>query len=123
MKDTHFLYSIATLAIGSIIAIFVSYTTGSLPKPTPRGAAPSTVTTPAAKKCGCCAEITPQELKARRQQNEALRKKWQAYIKATELLKKYGLQEGLRRIKQSNPEIAAQLENFTQKNSVDPPEH
>ena len=32
MKDTHFLYSAAILAIGSILAIFASYATDRLPR-------------------------------------------------------------------------------------------
>ena len=35
MKDTHFLCSIATIALGSIITIFVSYATNTLPTATP----------------------------------------------------------------------------------------
>lgn len=112
MKDTHFLYSIATLALGSIIAIFASYATDTLPMHTPRTPSVVIATTPVAKNCSCCKKITAQELKAFRQHNEALRKQRQAYTKATELLKQHGIKEGMRRIKQSNPEIASQLERF-----------
>ena len=35
MKQTHFLYSIATIVLGSIIAIFVSYATNTFPTATP----------------------------------------------------------------------------------------
>ena len=118
MKDTHFLYSIATLAIGSILVIFVSYATDSLPIATSRHST-AAIATPAAKKnCGCCAKMSPQELKTLQQRNEELRKQRTAYKKATELLKQHGLEEGLRRIKQSDPEIAAQLEHFTKKYTV-----
>lgn len=116
MKDTHFLYSIATLAIGSIFAIFVSYAAGTLPTMTPQETSPTIATTPAMKSCGCCVK-TPQELKARLQRNEALRKQWRTYRKAAELIKQYGLTEGPRRIKEFAPEVAAQFENFPQKNA------
>ena len=120
MKDTHFLYSIATLAIGSILAIFVSLATGTLPKSTPREARETSAVpkTPGKKGCDCCSEMTPQELAAFRQRNEAVREQRAAYQKATELLKQYGLDEGLRRIKQFAPEIAEQLEDFTEKYTV-----
>ena len=112
MKETHFLYSIATLAVGSILVIFASYATDTLPKQTQRKPSPVIATTPVAKNCGCCREITAQELKAFRQRNEALRKQRQAYAKATELLKQHGIKEGLSRIKQSHPEIASEFERF-----------
>lgn len=115
MKDTHFLYSIATLAIGSIIAIFVSYATDTLPTHTPRNLTATVATTPAAKNCSCCAKMTPQELRAFQQRNEEFRKHRQAYKKATELLKQHGLEEGLRRIRQFDPKIASQLEHFITK--------
>ena len=120
MKDTHFLYSIATLALGSILAIFASYATDTLPMHTPRVPSPVIATTPVGKNCGCCQKITAQELKAFRQRNEALRKHRQAYAKATELLKQHGIKEGLRRIKQSHPEIASELEGFiTEANALE----
>lgn len=112
MKDTHFLYSIATLAFGSIFAIFASYATDTLPRHTPRTPTPVIAATLVAKDCGCCSKITAQDLKTFRQRNEALRKQRQAYAKATELLKQHGIKEGLRRIKQSHPEIASQFERF-----------
>ena len=118
MKDTHFLYSIATLAIGSILAIFVCLATGSLPTSTPREASDAIATTPAKKDCDCCSEITSEDLAASRERLASLRKQRQAYAKATELVKQYGLEEGLRRIKQSHPEIAEQLEKFTEKYTV-----
>ena len=118
MKDTHFLYSIATLAVGSILAIFASYATDTLPKQTPRTLSPAIATTPIKKDCDCCRQMTPQELAASREQLAALRKQWQAYAKANELLKQHGIKEGLRRIKQSHPEIAEHLEHFTYKYTV-----
>ena len=118
MKDTHFLYSIATLAVGSILAIFISFATGTLPTATPREASAVRATTPTKKDCDCCAEMTPEELVASREQLAALREQRAAYQKATELIKQHGLEEGLRRIKQSHPEIAEQLEHFTEKYTV-----
>ena len=120
MKETHFLFSIATLAVGSILAVFASYATDTLPKHTPREFSPVIATPPVAKNCGCCQKITAQELKAFRESSEALRKRRQAYTKATELLKQHGIKEGLRRIKQSHPEIASELERFiTEANALE----
>lgn len=120
MKDTHFLYSIATLALGSIIAIFASYATDTLPMHTQHTPSLMITTAPVAKNCSCCKKITAQELKAFRQRNETLRKQRQAYAKATELLKQHGIKEGLRRIKQSHPEIASQFERFiTEANALE----
>ena len=121
MKDTHFLYSLATLAIGSILAIFVSLATGTLPKSTPREVrvAPAAFSTPPINKgCDCCGEMTPEELAASRERIASLKKQRLAYQKATELLKQYGLEEGLRRIKAFAPEIAEHLEYFTEKDTV-----
>ena len=104
MKDTHFLYSIATLAIGSIIAIFVSYATNTLPTHTPRNSTAAIATT--------------QELRAFKQRNEKTPKQRQAYQKAAELITQYGREEGLRRLKQIAPEVASQIEHFTEKYSI-----
>lgn len=117
MKDTHFLYSIATLAIGSLLAIFVSLATGTLPTSTPREASAS-LSTPAPKDCACCGEMTAEELAASRESLASLKKQRLAYQKASELLKQYGLEEGLRRLKASHPEVAEYLEEFTEKYSV-----
>ena len=120
MKDTHFLYSIATLALGSIIAIFASYATDTLPMHTPRTPSLMIATTPVVKTCSCCQKITAQESKSFRQRNEALRKQRQAYTKATELLEQHDIKDEMRRIKQSNPEITSQLESFiTEANALE----
>ncbi len=112
MKDIHFLYCIVILAVGSILFIFVSYATDNLPKQTPRNASDSAITlTPKTKNCGCCAKLTPQE-------HKVLRKKLQTYKKSAELLKEYGLKEGLRRIKAYDPNVSAQLEHFLSKSSA-----
>ena len=79
MKGTHFLYSIATLAVGSLLAIFASYATDTLPMHTPRTPPRVIAATPVAKDCGCCSKITAQDLKTFRQRNEALRNQRQAY--------------------------------------------
>ena len=121
MKDTYFLYSVATLAIGSILAIFVSLATGTLPKSTPRDGrvAPAVLlTTPAKKDCDCCNEMTAEELAASRERIASLKQQRLAYQKATELIKQYGLEEGLRRLKKSHPEIAEHLEYFTEKDTI-----
>ena len=111
MKDTHFLYSIATLGLGSIIAIFVGYVTNTLPMHTQGYAAPPVVRTPVKKECSCCTQITSQE-------KQEFRKQRKRYKHATTLLKQYGLEEGLLRIKQSDAAVAAELERFTKKGSV-----
>ncbi|MYH83653.1 hypothetical protein F4141_23475 [Candidatus Poribacteria bacterium] len=67
----HFLYSIATLAIGSILAIFVGLATGFLPTSIPRKASVIRATPPQ-KDCDCCRQMTPQELAASREQLAAL---------------------------------------------------
>lgn len=121
MKDTYFFYSVATLAIGSILVIFVSLAIGTLPTSTPRevrAADAARATTRPQKDCDCCRQMTPQELETSREQLAALRNQRAAYQKATELLKQYGLEKGLRRIKQSHPKIAEQLEDFTEKYTV-----
>ena len=118
MKDTHFLYSIATLAIGSIIAIFVSYATDTLPMHTPRNLTAAITTTPATKNCACCTKMTPQESRTFKQRNEKIRKQRQAYQKAAELITQYGREEGLHRLKQIAPEVASQIEHFTEKYSI-----
>ena len=119
MKDTRFLYSIATLALGSIIAIFASYATNTLPTSTPRHSSSVVIAaTPAKKNCGCCPQMIPQELKTFRERNEKLRKQRQTYQKVAKLIIQYGREEGLRRLKQSDPEIAAQLEHVINKYSI-----
>ena len=121
MKDTYFLYSIATLAIGSILAIFVSLATGTLPKLTPRDGrvAPAVfLTTPAKKDCDCCNEMTAEEVAASRERIASLKKQRLAYQRASELIQQYGLKEGLRRVKEFAPEIAEHLEHFTEKDTV-----
>ncbi len=125
MKDMHFLYSIATLAIGSILAIFVSLATGTLPTSTPRDARDASAvraTTPATptvkKDCDCCGEMTPEELAASRERLASLEKQRLAYQNASQLIQQYGSEEGLRRLKASHPEVAEQLEHFIEKYRV-----
>lgn len=112
MKDTDLLYSAATLAIGSILAIFICYATGTLPQGTPTERGPVTVKTPREKNCGCCAKMTPEKLAERREENRLLRKRRQRYENATKLFEQYGIEEGLLRLKQVDPETAATLETF-----------
>ena len=118
MKDTHFLYSIATLAIGSILAIFVSLVTGTLPTSTPREASGNFATTQAKKNCQCCTGMTEAEKKAHRERAEKLQKQRQAYQKAVKLILKHGRPEALRHLKHSDPEIAEELEHFTVKDAA-----
>ena len=68
MKDTHFLYSVATLAIGSILAIFVGLATGSLPTSIPREASAVIATTSITKDCNCCSDMSAEDLAASREQ-------------------------------------------------------
>ena len=116
MKDTHFLYSIATLAIGSILAIFVGLATGTLPTATPRNASAAL----AKKDCSCCTEMTAAEKKAYRERAEKLHKQRAAYQNAVKLIRQHGRTEALRRLKHSDPEIAEQLEHFTAKDAATP---
>lgn len=121
MKDTRFLYSIATLAIGSILAIFVGFATGTLPKSAHQDmrVAPATfATTPAKKDCDCCSKMTPEALATFRKRSEALQEQRVTYQKAAKLITQYGREEGLRRLRQSHPEIAEHLEHFTDKDTV-----
>lgn len=57
MKDTHFLYIIAVLAVVGITTVFIAYATDTLPKHTPKtiSSSPPKLTTDT-KKCGCCSE-------------------------------------------------------------------
>ncbi|MDE0635240.1 MAG: hypothetical protein OXI43_05220 [Candidatus Poribacteria bacterium] len=41
------------------------------------------------------------------------------YTQATDTLTQYGVEEGLRKLKQSDPEIAAQFERFLLKHPAD----
>ena len=60
MKDIHFLYIIAVLAIIGISATFIGYATDGLPVYTPRQIGTTTSvnadSTNAEKGCGCCKE-------------------------------------------------------------------
>ena len=120
MKDTHFLYSIAPLAIGSILSIFVSLSTGPLPTSTPREASGDFATTQANKNCECCTGMTEAEKKAYRERTEKLQKQRQTYQKAVKLILKHGHPEALRCLKHSDPELAEQLERFTVKDAATP---
>ncbi|MDE0427339.1 MAG: hypothetical protein OXN25_20995 [Candidatus Poribacteria bacterium] len=111
MKDTNFLFSMTTLALGSIIVIFVSYATNTLPKHSPRKITHPIETARVIKNCSCCAEITPQAL-------ADIREHWEVYKKANELLQQHGREEGLRRLKQIAPTVAAQLEKLIEKKPV-----
>ena len=57
MKDTHFLYIIAGLAVVGITTVFIAYATDTLPMHTPKviSSSPPKLTTQK-KQCGCCSE-------------------------------------------------------------------
>ena len=64
MKDTHFLYGVAILAVVGIIAVFVAYATDTLPTYTPKTVPMSTTQLTREKKgCGCCSEKRDEALK------------------------------------------------------------
>ena len=74
-------------------------------------------TTPQAgkkKSCGCCAESVRRFLKEIRILRDKNPAQHLQYTRAMALLLQYGSEEGLRRLKQSDPEIAAQLERLIQ---------
>ena len=75
-------------------------------------------TTSAQKNCDCCSELTPEELAASREHLASVQKQRLAYQKVYELIQQYGLKEGLRRLKQSYPEIAERFEHFTENYAV-----
>lgn len=62
MKDTHFLYAVAILAVVGIGAVFVGYATDTLPQHTSQ---PSDVkrTTVEKKDCRCCSEKLDNAIK------------------------------------------------------------
>lgn len=64
MKDTHFLYSIAILAVVGVLVCFIGYATNTLPMHTPKQT--SAITTSLAKKknCKCCVKRVERVKKA-----------------------------------------------------------
>lgn len=87
MKDTHFLYGIATFALLAILAAFIAYATGTLPTHTPQQHVPVETVVPAAtpttvvteKSCGCCAKrrarfrkLLKQARERKQQENQAV---------------------------------------------------
>lgn len=69
MKDTHFLYIIAVLAVVGITTVFIAYATDTLPMHTPKviSSSPPKLTTEK-KKCGCCSEKIDAFIKKAKQQ-------------------------------------------------------
>ena len=82
MKDIHFLYIIAVLAVIGISVTFVGYATDRLPVHTPRQIdttpAVNAESTNAKKGCGCCKEDLAEFkefMKKRRRRQEAAQQK------------------------------------------------
>lgn len=111
MKDTHFLYSITILAVIGVLICFIGYATNSLPMHTQKET-PVVTTTAKKKNCACCAEETADIVKAIRQNREKMLAHRERYTRVTDTLKQYGVEEGLRRIRQLDPEVVAQIERF-----------
>ena len=64
MKDTHFLYGVAILAVVGITAVFIAYATDTLPMHTPNGRSISTIPPMKQKKsCSCCSKDLVEMLK------------------------------------------------------------
>lgn len=64
MKDTHFLYGVAILAVIGIITVFIVYATDTLPKPVPTPVtAKAPKVTKQKKECSCCSEKLNEVLK------------------------------------------------------------
>ena len=118
MKKRHFLYGVVTLAVVGIFTCFIGYTTDILPKRAPKQ--PITVTVPSQpgqkKNCRCCAESIPDLVKTIRQNREEALAEKKRYEQAIALLKQYGPEEGFRRLKQSDPKVAAHIEGLIKKN-------
>ncbi|MYB95723.1 hypothetical protein F4Y43_17885 [Candidatus Poribacteria bacterium] len=80
MKDTHFLYSVAVLAVVGITTVFVAYVTDTLPIDTPRTVPISTAQSMKKNKdCGCCAEKldeTLEKLKKQMKENKNIGDIW-----------------------------------------------
>jgi len=79
--------------------------TGNLPTSTPRVESADIATTQAKKDCECCAKPTAEDVAEMRERLASLRKQQLAYQKAFELIRTYGLNEGLQHLKQSDPVI------------------
>lgn len=69
MKDTHFLYIIAVLAVVGITMVFIAYATDTLPMHTPKVifSSPPKLTTQK-KNCGCCPEKIDTYIQKMKQQ-------------------------------------------------------
>ena len=106
------------LAIGNILAIFVSLLTRTLPKSKPREMKVALSDGTTKKDCYCCSEMTTEESTAAPERIVSVKKQRLAYQKTSELIQQYGLKEGVRRLKQFHPEIAEHFEHFTEKYTV-----
>lgn len=56
MKDTYFLYTVAILAVLSILICFIGYATDRLPMSTPRQQTSVVMPTSKEKSCACCSK-------------------------------------------------------------------
>ncbi len=111
MKDINFLYSVAIIALVGMLVCFIGSATNTLHMRNKKES--QVITTTVRKKtCACCDEEPAKIVKAIRQNREKMNANQQKYIQATTLLEQYGLEEGLRKIKQSDPEIATKFERI-----------
>lgn len=106
MKDTYFLYCVAILAIVGVFVCFIGYAKYTHKE------VPVVTTTVKKKDCVCCEEKNGEIVKTIRQNREKMIVYKKRYTQATDIITQYGLKEGLRKLKQSDPEIAAQFERF-----------
>lgn len=122
LNDERNLFSIRryhTPAVG-VLVCFIGYAKNMFSMHTQKQP-PVITTSPTAKKknCACCAEETTDIVKAIRQNREKIIAHQQRHTQATDILTQYGLEEGLRKLKQSDPEIAAQFERILLKHPAD----
>ena len=121
IRDTHFPYVVVVLAVIGIFSVFISYATDMLPIHTSKQRTPLATSSRVVKKksCACCTKTTVQDLEILRQNRQKRLAHQQRYTQATDLITQYGLEEGIRKLKQSDPEIAAQFERFLVEHPAD----
>ena len=78
-----------------------------------------TTTTGKKKNCACCAKETANIVKRFKQSREKINTYQKRYTQATDIITQYGFKKGLRKLKQSDPEIAVQFERFLVEHPVD----
>ncbi len=121
IKNVHFLYFVVILAVMGIFFVFIGYATDMLSIHMPKQQTPLATTSRVIKKktCACCAKISVQDIEILQQNREKRLAHQQRYNQATDIITLYGLKEGLRKLKRSDPEIAAQFERFLLKHPAD----